>query len=1056
MSGAALSRLVQEANAILRFHLQTALLAIREPHIKSHHVEGPLDLLRGVMGLRFDGIGHYRKLGLQSESELSTILLDSTLPILLEYEREGISEGHEALEWQYPAGPIRFLYCVDSYKAPSHFVTQYLDRLARERNELWAQERVRRKSSIVSLGQGFPKGLPVQCLLPDGNWDEAAVANPAAAPYFCTRLQEVIFCQPDEATQAVLQDTEVIGCFVDDLCYAIRAYVRQRPTEAIIEIWDHYTRIIPPTAGHVEEVRKLLLDIADNQRLKGLYTLLQPQPLLPSPLPSYGTGDGELGPAEWDPFPRIEGEMVDYADLSNRESEPTVLRCRFKIGATGFYSPFSQPFEHPKEWIGLRKYRKVDIWKPDLDVRKLPLNDCDRLIQSAILFLDSFTNKPRLLSTAFPANSSEPRYPPLYLDYDFLSTIGSEDIDEPTRRESSWDYEPSWSRSEPSEDAIQVLGMLKRRIPPQLLEQLAASYVQSLMDLPAASPKHREMTTIAFEILSLLSQSDRPQLAVDLRLKVLEHMPDASSWHRRVMSSGLANRLDPHSADTMLKSFGRIIVNGLKGQEKHLKITTLKILPEMIRASRAMTLGATLDVLKSLFSASSHIDVRNEILKTLFGLFEKYDELEPEIATRGIFDALTPFIVAVSGPSERFLVSEEQWQEAENGGPLPEVSEDRPLQESLFNLLCYVPEKAKEYYVRQVILRIIDESTKQHNRWMRILLSRVNLSPEEASFTNFGPFKGESVSKALELFCAYLPRSYLPFQRDWVMRYQARPLLMRIDKKLMTNNPEWDETDPSRQHWMSFLKAHEGMNLFDSVNYLLRRYEEPKIADGITLEDLEVELLERAQFLLRNPLDMSSEPPQMHLSYFESEITFLTKRVDSEDEKQAERARRILDGISNDVETLRALRLSSSDAEQPTILPSRMEIQAALLTLPREHNLHKPEVYRILADRLLSLIEECSRTPSCLADFEYLDKRLTAIVPAQALPCALAIGARIADIHSTLHGCLSIQLALKLLNKAKAASKEGSKELRILLSQWKESPVEWVRRIGWEESAKLN
>ncbi|KAL1953598.1 hypothetical protein VTO42DRAFT_2545 [Malbranchea cinnamomea] len=1065
ISGSTLSDLVQEANEVLQFHLQTSLLAIREPSFfKSHWRLLPLSLLRSVIELRFNGIKRYRQLGAQTETELATILIDTTLPLVLEYERIGISEGYENLGWNTLFGPLHLLFCegTSCYLSPSfRFSLEFLDRLARDRDEMWAQERTKRNPLAASLGGGFPKGLPIQYLFPSEKLAVAAAVHPASAPYFTSRLQDILFCDPKLVTEEVTGDTDVIGPFVDDLRYAISVYVAhlssEERTKRLLRVWDHYTKVIPPTAGHVEDLRGLLLDIQDDKNVKGVLQELQPTPLLPSSFPAF-----EGNPVEWDPWPQSDQMNRDFTEASNQSNKLTILRCRFKINQHGYdNNPFAQPFCPPEQWTEPPKLNKVDIWRPDVDVRNLPLPDRDRLIMCAILFLDSFagTNR-RLFSTVFPPGSSEPRYPALYLDYDFLSSVWSEIPHTVAPRGSRVPSMYSSSRSSPSDIAVDLLKKLKDTIPPGALYQLASGLLQSLINLPALSPKYPALTQATFETLALLGRSDRPQLAVELGLKVLETMPDASSWHRHVMSSGVANRLDYDSAQTMMKDFGKVLLRSLEqrqsntstikaddgGIAKPVKVTTLKMLPQLIRETPSASIGTILEVLSSLIPKSRHIDVRYEILDTLFSLFQLYGEVGTQIASAEIYKTIALFVLEVTGPSERVIVSEAEWKKSEEGGPLPQVHADRPLQQLLFESIDRLPLQTREGYAREVILRILDESAKQHNRWMRILLTRFELSADQLYLMDFGPFWYESVDFALRKCCAYLPKDYLARHRKWALQYQSYGILQHINEKLIAQNPEWDELDPARQHWLRFLDAHRGVNLLSSIHGLFEKYAGSKVADGIEPRDLEEEYFARMQILLREPADMRSQPPRMYISHFDS---YFSRLASGKNKK----ARPLLERIVRDTESLRTPTWSNDPSRMPQIIPPRMQLQAALLQLPDgQKDLENAERFTTFLGDLIPLLEECAQSPSCLTDFGYLEQKVLTIPQSASIPCALAIAERVASLHNTLHGCLGVQLALKLLEKNNKALMQGNKNVRALLDSWKKSPVEWVRRIAWEKS----
>jgi len=151
----------------------------------------------------------------------------------------------------------------------------------------------------------------------------------------------------------------------------------------------------------------------------------------------------------------------------------------------------STVFIMPQPWEMPRDASTLDIWRPNVNLRKLPLPNKEALVVSAILFLDSLTiGSTRLLSKAFPENALRPRYPPLYLDYEFLSTVGK-------ARGAAF-------------AAVQVLQELVATVPPTLLRDLAHSLLKTLNELPTTSTKYPELQNATFEVIALLPLSDRP------------------------------------------------------------------------------------------------------------------------------------------------------------------------------------------------------------------------------------------------------------------------------------------------------------------------------------------------------------------------------------------------------------------------------------------------------------------------------------------------------------------------------------------------------------------
>ena len=217
-----------QANLVLSFHIQTALLALREPHFQSHYYSNLGGLFRGILSQRIDGVKALRRQRLGSEDDLAELLLGSVMPILLDYERTGISEGHERLEWAKLCGPLDSLACSPS---PRRYTLAFLDDLAKQRDELWAQERIKREAAVTALDKSWPKGLPVQYLLPSESWTIAALTEGEAAPFVSERVKKVLFSDPETMLGHVPEYVASIGACVDSLPFAIRCYVATGKTK---------------------------------------------------------------------------------------------------------------------------------------------------------------------------------------------------------------------------------------------------------------------------------------------------------------------------------------------------------------------------------------------------------------------------------------------------------------------------------------------------------------------------------------------------------------------------------------------------------------------------------------------------------------------------------------------------------------------------------------------------------------------------------------------------------------------------------------------------------
>ena len=109
------------------------------------------------------------------------------------------------------------------------------------------------------------------------------------------------------------------------------------------------------------------------------------------------------------------------------------------------------------------------------------------------------------------------------------------------------------AQHKPTPDSI-VSG-LKSDVPPALVLALCTAMLERLdQKLPSTLGLENEL----FACLKLITQSDKPQAALDFVEMVILRRPDDSSWHRQALTPGLLNALPANTA----RSFLRRLVSG--------------------------------------------------------------------------------------------------------------------------------------------------------------------------------------------------------------------------------------------------------------------------------------------------------------------------------------------------------------------------------------------------------------------------------------------------------------------------------------------------------------
>ncbi|KAK2756093.1 hypothetical protein FQN54_005500 [Arachnomyces sp. PD_36] len=1102
-----LSSLIEDANSLLSFHLQTALLALREPSFKEYTYIGILNLIRRVVSQRINSIKSRLSLGLEREAELVKVFLESLTPIILDFERSGTAEGHEQLGWDEFHGPLNDLTCPGS---PSDHVLRFLDDLARKRDALWNHVRLEREPKVAALGPGWPKGLPVQSLLPSEKWTIAAVRSGGTSPFVAARVEEVVFCDPKIVSQPITDDTDGTGPFSEDLRFAIKCYVGRSPTSReskLLKVWDHYSKTVLSEPPHLREFGEWLSDFAESigsaKVARKIKYLVKPPPRKPNPLPAVGGGA-----VEWDPWPEARGGNTRSTSPVNTEP-PTILLCQFH--ARSWNNTLCTPFCKPPSWRRETKHepKLLDIWEFSR-AEALPLSTQEAIVVSALLYLDSLNSgSGRLLSKPFPEGSSRPRYPSVYLDYEFLSAMGK-------------------SSTSPR-DAVGVLRQLLSIVPPTLVQQLAESLLKSLAGLPETSTKYATLQETAFGVVALLPLSDRPSLAINFGLRIVKDMPDASAWHRQIISLRLGRQVGHEDAQKMMSRFAAFIVDALENQRKggkvqqeveqesdgdidmlsehgsddiemvdkdapsapkakaQIKITTVKMLPQLLTLSNFTSLDFARSKLVTLYSASHQTDVRRAVAGALLELLRKFHDMGSS-GSEQAYAALVPLSAAATGPGERMVTTEAQWLEAEKGGPLPVVDTERPLYKFFIEEMSkLLPSEFHERHVREIVLPLIAESSKQHNRWMRIFLGRLELSPEEQSVADFGPFGAVDsgpVDAVMVHWRAYVPKSYLVQARSRALSHLICRKLERVNDKLAIHDTNWRATEEGK-YWVRYLTASKAGHHTCSWRVTLEDGVTTLIKDGITDQDLIDEFCAQAAILIRQPFsfnastsmystDYSKPYSKISLDHFDQMFSKLQVPAPSgymsPQIAWKLRVRPIIQRIADDIESIRTSKSwSENPSREPAILPPRMQLEAKLLPFPHidldttpwtlgevKSPKEKQEIY---LSHVLTLLDEIVSSPSCRADYKWLTDIMRSVHVTQEDRLALVFGLdrSLEADGDSFKDCLKVELIQGFWHYLKSMSDTFKKEkVKEMLERWKKSPNEWVRSVAWTNAGDMS
>lgn len=321
-----------------------------------------------------------------------------------------------------------------------------------------------------------------------------------------------------------------------------------------------------------------------------------------------------------------------------------------------------------------------------------------------------------------------------------------------------------------SVQAVAGLQILIDRAPSSLLLALTAG----ILSTPSSSTANGTdlVPTIACRLLALLTKSDRPQMAFDIILHSIIAKPEISSWHRQFLSSALLSRLPPLDARYILFFLAKGIETKLeeqtatqqrenKAQQPYIKVTTVKYLAQLLHQTYYLPRQDSLNILKRLFQASTHIDIQCEIVKSMLAMLAASAAGPVTGMTQHILSGLQAVIPAAGRLTERINGGKPDMTSLEELARLP-VIEDEEADQPIFRLLLgsasdsNLPENARQDLVHNIILPAFEFSRATHEEWVQVYLMRHKCSIELAELASVPP-RPIGLAAMLNKIPEYLP-----------------------------------------------------------------------------------------------------------------------------------------------------------------------------------------------------------------------------------------------------------------------------------------------------------
>ena len=633
-------------------------------------------------------------------------------------------------------------------------------------------------------------------------------------------------------------------------------------------------------------------------------------------------------------------------------------------------------------------------------------------------------------------------------------------------------------------NAREVLGSLINTVPSKLLAELADATFNALSLLADTSPEIAPLERMAYGLLSLLLSSDSPQIATDLILRAIIERPDASSWHRAILNVGLARKLPAQQAQALLSSFATSIGLNLEEQAKLagittvedasrnpssrlkpiIKITTVKYLAQILNNADFVVPSFTVDVLSKLLSSASHLDVRVAVVDSLVGMLRQCTEEYSTPLAQRLLLALETVIPLVSDVSERRLMREEDWADAERTGVPPAVYHDVDMQSlpPILDLLlkCNLQEsKWRHEIVNRILLSIIERSRESNARWIKIFLVKHQLSSDLSGLPVF-PIKPLMLSQLLSQWNKLVPASVLDLRQQFVLANIAPSEGIASINDKVGSDGDLRASNAGR-HWLSMYG--NGTNAyrhgqFSLAKTLCREWKRSKVLNGIQILQVQRSVLEQAESLLKLS-DHSFNEWTTFVRDLEPPLGI--NHRDEDKEAWVTNAKPVLERIIAGIDSLRTSAWQRDQQREPTVLPPTVPLRLWLLSYPCLPSASATDIddkCKVFAEELSVFVDEILARGT--AYHEDLQHVLAAASRAQSehkawIACQLGSVPRASSPISSAT-LLRVELAERLFKGAKPPRESAGRDaVKEILALWTGSECEEIRMKGFSVTQQL-
>jgi hypothetical protein len=1055
---------IRRANGFILSALQTAEIAFKEPSFSAPAWSGYKDLVSVVVSMRLErSIRAQKYLGL-SDDQIYDLVWNETLNLALDVEKRYLTPSLEGLFEYEKDGPISFQKVYDlPDKKPvvGKPWFRFIDNLAQKRDTLWIERRLLKTPAVTRLPEILPHGLPLESMFKDA--DIAKSDASGCTPFLFQRAKSVVFPDPKVALLPIPEDEELYDAvekdFVNIYHVALSLYVNQSPNkmtslERKQQAWDYaIEKLSEPRMSRNEALRTwetVFLYAGFSCNAPETDSIPTRHGLLPSVI-------NATQAVKWSPDEDfIPLSIVEQRDLS----PPAFLDYSTNVHGSRVLKQLTTEFKPP------RYLAWVDMWSWSRKANKLDPSVREGKIVSALLYMERKVKKSsNLLANPFPSEH-DMRYPPVYLSPEFL------------RRKDLF-----------LKEALLLLRTnLLQTIPTSLLLRLSEAALVALAKDSEYLSEYVDVQDVAFNLLVALTQSDQPQVAINIVVKTILDNPAASSWHRQLLSKKFLLRLSAPHARQLIIEFADAIVDRLREQARrhrdqaddtaevtesagpYIKITTIKMLAQLLTDPLFVSQQFALDTLCLLLENCAHIDIKIAILESLFAMLANCSDAN---LAEQVLQALSTAIPIASGLSERDQLSEEEWKAAETDETPPEVMEEGSINAipSVLGVILKqvsqgssIPQHYRLEVLRRILLPSVQQSIENNRRWMYIFAAKYELDlalldlPLLPVFPYILPEILHSVS------WADLPLWVLSLYHRFFMLCHSPPRQLLDMLKPFTDTK--GRKMPDIEHFLAHCgywteSGHDFVRADATLPDALLNSKAPteQLGHEITLPTVLNYTFEQ----LKAQIDGQSTLFDMYMRNFrhlEGRFDWDDKWIwvpDSDEKKTNSLGQGgpAIQRMITYVENQRTLDWQRNADRSPAYLPSMLKYKLWLLPYPpplETDEVTDPKKIHVFVEALLQHIQTASGMKVYHANFAAIKEGASYVLPYYRADVACLLGALEEEGDDvSFEKLLCIDIALALFKKAEMPKDDGTvPRVKAVLKSWQKSMCEDVRMKGRE------